>query len=163
VWETAKSISRSRKLAAFSGVSTARPAARHERRDELAPDFGRGHGHGIEPRVPQNLTRMPASGGIERGQGRRRDLGEALADRREHVEDHREARDVEDLLDVGLQRGDAIVPPWALACLEASISTPEPTLLMYSTPARSMRIRSWPRGAAGQMRSQRRLEALRLE
>ena len=35
-------------------------------------------------------------------------------------------------------------PHWLLACLEASMSTRSPTLLMYSTLAKSRITLSWP-------------------
>src|SRR5712692_1805681 len=99
VWETAKSSSRSRKTAAFSGVSSVRPEARNRAAISLRRTSAEVMATGIEPRVPQNLTVKRSSGGIERGQRRRRKPGKTLPNRREDVKDHREAADVEDLLD----------------------------------------------------------------
>src|SRR5262245_19664576 len=103
VWETAKSSSRSRKAAACSGVSSRRPEARISAEISLRLTSADVMATGIEPRVPQNLTLKGRSGGIECRQRLWREPGEPLPDRREHVENHREAADVEDLAHGGLE------------------------------------------------------------
>jgi hypothetical protein len=144
VWETAKSSSRSRKAAACSGVSSRRPEARISAEISLRRTSADVMATGIEPRVPQNLTLKGRSGGIECRQRLWREPGEPLPDRREHVENHREPADVEDLAHGGLECGHPERAALALACLEASMSTRSPTLLMYSTPPKSRITRSWP-------------------
>src|SRR5882724_525661 len=107
VWEPAKSSSRSRKAAACSGVSSLRPEARIRAETSLRRTSVDVMATGIEPRVPQNLTLKCPSGGIECRQCLRGEPCEPLPDRREYVENHREAADVEDLSDRGLQCGHA--------------------------------------------------------
>src|SRR5438309_1107503 len=105
------------KAAACSGVSSFRPEARIRAETSFRRTSTDVMATGIEPRVPQNLTLKRPSGGIECRQCLGREPGEPLADRREHVEDHREAADVEDLPDRGLERGNAERAPLGLGLL----------------------------------------------
>src|SRR4029453_2183856 len=122
----ANSTSRSRKAAACSGVSSLRPDARVSAAISLRRTSAEVMATGIEPRVPQNLTLKRPSGGIERRQGLGREPRKAVADRREHVEDHREPAECENVAHGRLQRSDAERASLGLGLLASQHQHAEP-------------------------------------
>src|SRR5580765_6903095 len=161
VCEPAKSSSRSRKAAACSGVSSLRPDARVSAEMSLRRTSADVMATGIEPRVPQNLTFKRPSGGIERGERLGREPGKALADRREHIENHREPADVEDLADGRLQRRDPEGAALSLGLLGGQHQDAEPHATDVLDAGEIQDHAVLPLGAASHMWRKGGLEVLR--
>src|SRR4030095_8248688 len=160
VCEPANSSSRSRKTAACSGVSSLRPDARVSAEMSLRRTSADVMATGIEPRVPQNLTFKRPSGGIERGECLGRELGKALADRREDIENHREPADVEDLATGRLQRRDPEGTSLSLRLLGSQHQDPQPHAadVLHAGKIQNHLVLSF--GAAGHVGRQSGLEVL---